>query len=1139
MADTSQPDRVVLHIDADTTGAEQKITRIEQILNRAEASEKSKVMSIAAIYRRQGMEASEAMQKAWQQVRGSAQGAIAPVQQQVTLFDRLRAKATDISPLARRTSAAVTGGIGGIQTALSALLRTVGAVFSISVIRNFIRESQAAWNVQLEAETKLETVLRRNLGATREQVDAAKEWASELQRVGVIGDEVQLSGLQELSTYIENADSLRTMNVVLNDMLAQQYGLNATAENAVVISTMLGKVLEGQTTALRRYGYSFTDAQEQLLKYGTEEQRVATLAAVVESAVGGMNEALASTPAGQIQQLKNDMGDIREEFGKAATNLHVLLLPALRNSANLLDSIAKKAIEITEVLAGLAGVDLTTDFTGGVAAAVTETDALTESIEAAQEAQEKLKAASFDEFNIIGGDETEAAAAGDSVEPDASGFTESLRGAADDAEAAFSRFSEIFTPIQSAWDKFSPDLLASAQKTADSIKGMFSAIGDSIYNVWTNGTGEEISGEILRIFTNVSDTIGSLNTRFTVAWEDDGMGDKIIQNATDHLGILLGAVEDVSKSTSDWASTLDFSPLLGSFAGLQKSLTPLLDDIGGAVSWVWENIFLPFGKWVIEDALPASLDVLSGALDVLTAAIEPLKEPGQWLWDNFIQPLANWTGEIIVTGLEKLADVLHNIGDWIREHPDAALTIGGLTGAFLGLYTVLSGTMIATAITRLGSFITTLGALDVTIGVIVAGIVSWGYVITELHENWDDITSAFEESGGVFEFLTGWFEYMGEEGTGVFEKLIAGSYQFGQEIYTTIHERIPDFFRRCWQKIKEILSPVGDWFKRIFTGAYENTLGAFRNVGTWFGETFDTARTKVTDAFHSIGNWFGDRWTEVQNAFQNAGTWFGETFGSAWTKVTDAFGSVGNWFGDRWTEVQNAFQNAGTWFGETFGSAWTNISDAFSDVSAFFEDLWGKIKSPFENVAGWFHDIFSDAWQNVLNVFSSGGTVFEGIQAGISSVFTNVVNGLIDGINNALSVPFWNLSEALRVIREWEFAGYYPFEWLPTVDIPQIPRLAKGGIVSQPTLAMVGDNPNAQTDPEVVAPLSGLRGMLSEQNEESPMVLEKLDSLIILLEMLLSSVQDIELPQLHLNDKAVYTAAQRGERRVRRMKGVV
>lgn len=185
--------------------------------------------------------------------------------------------------------------LGGMKDKLKKLGAMLTTVFGARALANFAKEAKEAWQVQSEAETKLATILGRNLGASEEQIKAVKEWASELQKVGVIGDEVQLSGLQELSTYIESADSLRTMNVVLNDMLAQQYGLNATAEEAVTISTMLGKVLEGQTSALSRYGYSFTEAQEQLLKFGTEEQRVATLAEVVEASVGGMNDKL--TPA--------------------------------------------------------------------------------------------------------------------------------------------------------------------------------------------------------------------------------------------------------------------------------------------------------------------------------------------------------------------------------------------------------------------------------------------------------------------------------------------------------------------------------------------------------------------------------------------------------------------------------------------------------------------------------------------------------------------------------------------------------------------------------------------------------------------------------------------------------------------------
>ncbi|WP_300721290.1 hypothetical protein [uncultured Alistipes sp.] len=41
-----------------------------------------------------------------------------------------------------------------------------------------------------------------------------------------------------------------------------------------------------------------------------------------------------------------------------------------------------------------------------------------------------------------------------------------------------------------------------------------------------------------------------------------------------------------------------------------------------------------------------------------------------------------------------------------------------------------------------------------------------------------------------------------------------------------------------------------------------------------------------------------------------------------------------------------------------------------------------------------------------------------------------------------------------------------------------VPALAAGGLAYGPTYAMVGDNPNARTDPEVIAPLSRLQSML-------------------------------------------------------------
>lgn len=178
-----------------------------------------------------------------------------------------------------------------------------------------IRTYTAASAVQEEAEAKLANNMRNTMGAREEDIQSIKDLCSAQQQLGVIGDEVQLSGAQELATYLEKKSSLEKLIPVMNDMVAQQYGLNATQESATNIATMLGKVMEGQVGALSRYGYKFDEAQEQVLKFGTEEERVAVLSEVVESAVGGMNEALAQTDAGKAKQAANDFGDMKEKVG--------------------------------------------------------------------------------------------------------------------------------------------------------------------------------------------------------------------------------------------------------------------------------------------------------------------------------------------------------------------------------------------------------------------------------------------------------------------------------------------------------------------------------------------------------------------------------------------------------------------------------------------------------------------------------------------------------------------------------------------------------------------------------------------------------------------------------------------------------
>lgn len=191
---------------------------------------------------------------------------------------------------------------------------------------------------QNAAETKLVEVYKSRMGANKAAAKSTMELASALQKQGVIGDEVTLSGAQQLATYASMPETVNKLLPAMDDLLVQQKGVNATAEDATNIANLFGKAMMGNTGALRRVGISFTAAQEEVLKYGTEEEKAAMLAEVVNQNVGKMNETFAQTPEGQIAQLRNTLEDIGERLGAA-------LLPALASAAKWISENVVPAVE--------------------------------------------------------------------------------------------------------------------------------------------------------------------------------------------------------------------------------------------------------------------------------------------------------------------------------------------------------------------------------------------------------------------------------------------------------------------------------------------------------------------------------------------------------------------------------------------------------------------------------------------------------------------------------------------------------------------------------------------------------------------------------------------------------------------------
>lgn len=141
-----------------------------------------------------------------------------------------------------------------------------------------------------------------------------------------------------------------------------------------------------------------------------------------------------------------------------------------------------------------------------------------------------------------------------------------------------------------------------------------------------------------------------------------------------------------------------------------------------------------------------------------------------------------------------------------------------------------------------------------------------------------------------------------------------------------------------------------------------------------------------------------------------------------------------------WEEIKNCWSTAGNWFK-------TKVVDPIANL---FSNMWNRIKNTTSN-----------AWNWIVGLFSKGGQIFNGVVGSIGDVFKKIVNCILSGINKVIAAPFNVINGLLNKIRGFDipivgkvFSGLWGENPLP---VPQIPYLARGGIVDSPTLAMVGE----------------------------------------------------------------------------------
>lgn len=226
----------------------------------------------------------------------------------------------------------------------SALGQLAIGYFTISGLVGQYNKAVEASNYQIEQEAKLYNTLRAQ-NFRDEQIKSIVDLTGSLQSLGVVGDEVTIAGAQQLATYRLQEDSIKKLLPTMQDLLVKQKGLNGTGQDMEGIANLFAKSMNGQTMALKRSGIILSEREEQLLKVGTEEQKVALLTEAVRRSIGEQNKEMLKTPEGKITSAKNRIGDLYETWGMSVRDTRAKFWEFVADNAEGLKDVVNRVFK--------------------------------------------------------------------------------------------------------------------------------------------------------------------------------------------------------------------------------------------------------------------------------------------------------------------------------------------------------------------------------------------------------------------------------------------------------------------------------------------------------------------------------------------------------------------------------------------------------------------------------------------------------------------------------------------------------------------------------------------------------------------------------------------------------------------------
>ena len=727
------------------------------------------------------------------------------------------------------------------------------------ISNSFSKECVSAANIQTEAETKLTTVMRQRMSASNKAISSVKNYASALQETGVVGDEVQLAGAQQLSTFLKTDDALKKLMPAMNNLAVQQNGVNVTSESMVNIGNLMGKVMQGQTSALTRVGITFSDAQAQVLKYGNEEQRAAMLSQVITDNVGNMNKALANTPAGRIQQLKNSFGDMQETLGRGLNNVFSPMLGFLTKIVTKLSQVASGFENLTKKIFGdsnseqsSAGMNnLSTGADDATASVDNNTKAINNNAKAKKKAERSL--ASFDKLNVLTKTNSSTSSGGKISTPTTGGNTSSnKKPKSNNKTTPKFNFSKLYeeSGLKNFFDK--------VQRGIDKVD--WSAIAENCKNIFKKSIpiAKAYLGQVKNVSKSALGAVGSF------------IGG-IVQVSGKQLQTLTGGIS--KWLTKDQGKIIGFINTIGTH--LSKGFDNLSTFFDGAFDLLGDSIdrVRPTMETAISDLLSGCTDLAGGIGTIVSDGFEiATGKLVEWI-ENDSETIGTFFDNVQL----QIADVLSFVG-----------TVFSDIGTYLSDWWESDGS----------SVFSNICSMFTNIGTTLMNVYNeW------IKPAWDAIVDVFQSAWKsylkpIFEKIVSFFGKLGDCISAIWNNFLSPIVNylvktFGP-ILTNIFSAVGGVFKTVFSIVGDvvcgILDALGgllDFITGVFTGDWEK---AWNGIKSFFKGIWDAIWGIIKGAINLIIDGINLLWTGIYNAIS-----------AIVNAIGGVAGAIGDVFGKDWS----------------------------------------------------------------------------------------------------------------------------------------------------------------------------------------------------------------------------------------------